>query len=119
MYTDIERLALSFVKHFKTKTMSKIKSVFSVMSIAIPMLLIQSCAIKPLAWKPQTKPLFEGVTKLNNELTTVENIDLGGWVGAEDIVFDSIGNLYCGVHKAKDDFSDGKILKITGKNFLT
>jgi sugar lactone lactonase YvrE len=92
--------------------MSNIKSVFSVMSIAIPMLLIQSCAITPLAWKPQTKPLFEGVTKLNNELTTVEKTDLGGWVGAEDIVFDSIGNLYCGVHKAKDDFSDGKILKI-------
>jgi sugar lactone lactonase YvrE len=42
----------------------------------------------------------------------VEKIDLGGWVGAEDIVFDSIGNLYCGVHKAENDFSDGKILKI-------
>ncbi|WP_191963306.1 SMP-30/gluconolactonase/LRE family protein [Flavobacterium luteum] len=92
--------------------MSNIKSVFSVMSIAIPMFLIQSCAIKPLAWKPQKKPLFEGVTKLNNELTTIEKIDLGGWVGAEDIVFDSKGNLYCGVHKAKNDFSDGKILKI-------
>jgi sugar lactone lactonase YvrE len=92
--------------------MSKIKSVFSLMGIAIPMLLIQSCAIKPLAWKPQTKPLFEGVTNLNNELTTVEKIDLGGWVGAEDIVFDSMGNLYCGVHRAENDFSDGKILRI-------
>lgn len=76
------------------------------------MLLIQSCAIKPLAWKPPIKPLFEGVTKLNNELAIVEKIDLGGWVGAEDIVFDSVGNLYCGVHKAENDFSDGKILKI-------
>jgi sugar lactone lactonase YvrE len=92
--------------------MSNIKSVFSVMSIVIPMLLMQSCAIKPLAWEPQTKPLFEGKTQLNNELTTVEKIDLGTWVGAEDIVFDSLGNLYCGVHKAENDFSDGKILKI-------
>lgn len=92
--------------------MSNIKSVFSAIRIAIPMILIQSCAINPLGWKPETKPLFEGVTQLNNELTTVEKIDLGGWVGAEDIVFDSIGNLYCGVHKAANNFSDGKILKI-------
>ena len=92
--------------------MSKIKVIFSVISIAILILIIQSCAIKPLAWTPQTKPLFEGVTKLNDELATVEKIDLGGWVGAEDIVFDRIGNLYCGVHKAQNDFSDGKILKI-------
>lgn len=92
--------------------MSNRKSVFSTMGIAIPMLFIQACVIKPQAWKPQTKPLFEGITKLNNELTTVEKIDLGGWVGAEDIVFDSMGNLYCGVHKAENDFSDGRILKI-------
>jgi len=78
-------------------------------------LLIQSCGIKPLAWKPQPKPKFEGTTKLNNELTTIKKIDLGGWVGAEDIVFDSVGNLYCGVHKAKNDFSDGKILKINAE----
>lgn len=76
------------------------------------MLFLQSCAIKPLAWQPQTKPLFEGTTKLNNELTTITKVDLGVWVGAEDIVFDSHGNLYCGVHKALNDFSDGKILKI-------
>jgi sugar lactone lactonase YvrE len=82
------------------------------MSLVISMFLIESCAIKPMAWTPQTKPLFEGQTKLNSELTTVEKIDLGPWVGAEDIVFDSLGNLYCGVHKAENDFSDGKILKI-------
>jgi sugar lactone lactonase YvrE len=92
--------------------MSNIKSVFLVLSIVTQMLLLQSCRIKPVAWQPQTKPLFAGTTKLNNELTTVTKIDLGGWVGAEDIVFDSAGNLYCGVHKAENDFSDGKILKI-------
>ncbi len=93
--------------------MSSIKSVFSIMSITIPMLFMQSCAIKPLSWQPQTKPLFEGAAKLNNELAQVEKIDLGGWVGAEDIIFDTLGNLYCGVHKAENDFSDGKILKIS------
>ena len=92
--------------------MSNIKSVLSVMSIVIIMLILQSCAMQPLAWQPQPKPLFEGTTKLNNELTTITKVDLGGWVGAEDIVFDTLGNLYCGVHKAENDFSDGKILKI-------
>jgi sugar lactone lactonase YvrE len=97
--------------------MSNIKSVLLVMGFMTSMLHFQSCTIKPLAWNPQTKPSFEGATSLNNELATVDKIDLGGWVGAEDIVFDSLGNLYCGVHKAENDFSDGKILKIdpTGK----
>lgn len=45
-------------------------------------------------------------------MRSIEKIDLGGWYGPEDILFDSLGNLYCGVHKGKDDFSDGKILKI-------
>jgi sugar lactone lactonase YvrE len=89
-----------------------IKASIVVTTGVISLLFIQSCAIKPLAWQPQIKPLFEGTTKLNNELTALPKIDLGGWVGAEDIVFDSIGNLYCGVHKAENDFSDGKILKI-------
>jgi len=89
-----------------------INSSILVISGVIAILYIQSCALKPLAWQPPTKPLFEGPTKLNNELATVTKIDLGGWVGAEDIVFDSLGNLYCGVHKAENDFSDGKILKI-------
>jgi sugar lactone lactonase YvrE len=89
-----------------------IKLSILVISGVISLLFIQSCAIKPLAWQPHTKPLFEGTTKLNNELTTVTKIDLDGWVGAEDIVFDSLGDLYCGVHKAENDFSDGKILKI-------
>lgn len=89
-----------------------IKLSILVISGVISLLFIQSCAIKPLAWQPNTKPSFEGTTKLNNELTKITKIDLGGWVGAEDIVFDNLGNLYCGVHKAENDFSDGKILKI-------
>jgi len=92
-----------------------IKSAISVSGIVVAIFFIQSCAIKPLAWQPPVKPLFEGVTQVNNELSKIEKVDLAGWVGAEDIVFDSLGNLYCGVHKAENDFSDGKILKIDTK----
>jgi sugar lactone lactonase YvrE len=95
--------------------MSLIKSSILVISVVLLILFHQSCSIKPLAWEPPAKPLFEGKTQLNNELSDVERIDLGGWVGAEDIVFDSLGNLYCGVHKAENDFSDGKILKLNLK----
>lgn len=96
--------------------MSLIKSsILTTIWGTIVFLCIQSCAIQPLAWTPPAKPLFKGKTELNNELATVVKIDLGGWVGAEDIVFDSVGNLYCGVHKAENDFSDGKILKITAE----
>jgi sugar lactone lactonase YvrE len=92
--------------------MSKIKLVFLLMVVMTLTQFYQSCALKPLAWQPPIKPSFEGVTSLNDELATVDKIDLGGWVGAEDIIFDKDGNLYCGVHKAKNDFSNGKILKI-------
>jgi len=37
---------------------------------------------------------------------------LNGWYGPEDIVFDSSGNMYTGVHSKEKDFSDGRILKI-------
>ncbi|MFN0048839.1 MAG: SMP-30/gluconolactonase/LRE family protein [Cytophagales bacterium] len=83
-----------------------------VLSIAAIMLSIQSCSIKPLAWQPQPKPAFEGKTQINNELKNIEKIGLGGWAGPEDILFDSLGNMYCGVHKAENDFTDGKILKV-------
>ncbi len=73
--------------------------------------------IRPLAWKPSTKPAFTGTTALNEKLTTAQKISLAGWYGPEDIVFDSTGNLYCGVHSKENDFTDGRILKIdsTGK----
>lgn len=45
-------------------------------------------------------------------MSAIEKISLNGWYGPEDIVFDSHGNLYCGVHSKEFDFSDGRILKI-------
>ncbi|HAN77330.1 MAG TPA: hypothetical protein DCQ31_05915 [Bacteroidales bacterium] len=98
--------------------MNRIKTIFTSIGIALSALFIQSCSIEPLAWQPEIKPAFEGAAQLNNELSTIRKINLGGWVGAEDIVFDSIGNLYCGVHKAANDFSDGKILKINTEGVI-
>lgn len=75
--------------------------------------LMESCSIKPVAWEPSIKPAFEGVTALNEKLSSVEKIDLQGWYGPEDIVMDSAGNLFAGVHIGKEDFSDGAIIKIS------
>lgn len=76
------------------------------------MLLIESCALHPLAWQPEEKPPFTDKLLLNEKLSNTERISLNGWYGPEDIVFDKEGNLYCGVHSKEDDFSDGRILKI-------
>lgn len=76
------------------------------------MVLLESCALHPLAWQPETKPPFTGSLSLNEKLSATERISLNGWCGPEDIVFDGEGNLFCGVHLQDDDFSDGRILKI-------
>ncbi len=82
--------------------------------------LFHACAIHPVAWTPTAKPAFEGITALNEKLTATRMIPLQGWYGPEDIVFDADGNLYCGVHRGADDFSEGGILKIdpSGKTEL-
>ncbi|MEM7371178.1 MAG: SMP-30/gluconolactonase/LRE family protein [Bacteroidota bacterium] len=77
------------------------------------LLLLQACSIQPLSWRPAPKPAFEGPLELNQDLRASEAISLDGWAGAEDIVMDQDGNLYCGVHRSPDDFSDGKILQIS------
>ncbi|MFT6802615.1 MAG: sugar lactone lactonase YvrE [Salibacteraceae bacterium] len=88
--------------------MKKVKMIFvaSVLSV----LMFSSCSLKPLAYEPETIPSFEGVTQLNEKLLASEKIQIDGWFGPEDILFDSVGNLYTGVHNA--NFSDGRILKI-------
>jgi len=73
-------------------------------------LMFSSCALKPLTYSPEKAPPFEGVTQLNEKLLATDKIQIDGWFGPEDILFDSLGNLYTGVHNA--DFSDGRILKI-------
>ena len=94
--------------HFSLKT-----GFFKGLLIISFSILFSSCSLKPMAWKPPTKPAFKGVLTLNNELQHSQKIDLKGWYGPEDIVMDEAGNLYCGVHKGSNDFSDGKILKIS------
>ena len=88
--------------------MKKVKIIF--VASALSMLMLSSCALKPLAYQPKAIPAFEGRTQLNEKLVTSDKIQLDGWFGPEDILFDSLGNLYTGVHNA--DFSDGRILKI-------
>lgn len=81
--------------------------------LLLSLLYLSSCALQPKAWTPPNKPAFDGVLQLNNVLTHVEQLNLDGYYGPEDIVMDAGGNLYCGVHVASDDFSDGAILKIS------
>lgn len=76
------------------------------------MMLVNACTIHPQAWTPDTKPPFTGVLSLNEKLNATEKIPLSGWYGPEDIAFDVLGNMYCGVHIGEQDFSDGRILKI-------
>jgi sugar lactone lactonase YvrE len=88
--------------------MKKVKKIF--LASTLSMLMLGSCALKPLAYQPEKIPAFEGTTQLNDKLVSSEKIQLDGWFGPEDILFDSLGNLFTGVHDA--DFSDGRILKI-------
>lgn len=88
--------------------MKKTKMIF--IASVLSGLILSSCALKPLAYQPEASPSFEGAAELNETLLSSEKISIGDWVGPEDILFDSLGNLYTGVHNA--DFSDGRILKI-------
>ena len=79
------------------------------LAILCSLTFISSCAINPVSWQPPEQPLVE----VNEKLLAAKKIDLKGWYGPEDILFDQEGNAYCGVHIGQDDFSDGSILKIT------
>jgi sugar lactone lactonase YvrE len=89
------------------------KSFLLLSAVVIVSSLLKSCSLHPMAWTPAPKPAFAGVTTLNEKLSNIEKISLQGWYGPEDLVMDSAGNLYCGVHKTEIDFADGRILKIT------
>lgn len=93
--------------------MKKIKLVLAIsICIFVTSVLIQSCALQPLAWTPPIKPEQKGQIAENELLSTTEWIDLDGWYGPEDIAVDKYGNLYCGVHISRTNFKDGRILKI-------
>ncbi len=81
-----------------------------IVASTLTMLMFSACSLKPLAYQPETVLAFEGTTQLNEKLVNSAKIQLDGWFGPEDILFDSLGNLYTGVHN--EDFSDGRILKI-------
>ena len=75
----------------------------------VSVLMLTSCSSRPLAWHP---PKQSDNIKTNELLQKTEWIDLKGYYGPEDIAIDSVGNIYAGVRPKKDDFSDGKIIKI-------
>ena len=97
--------------------MKILSSIFKISGFGIIIFVISivmnACAIQPVAWKPPVKPALEGDLVQNETLHNIEKIDLKGWYGAEDIITDEVGNLYFGVHRGKNDFSDGKIMKRT------
>jgi len=87
--------------------------VSSIPRLLLGVLYLSACAIHPQAWSPPVQPSFQGALQLNNALTQVEQLSLNGYYGPEDIVMDVHGNLYCGAHSARNDFSNGAILKLS------
>ncbi len=94
-------------------------SIAIAVSVFILGFIFQSCSLKPLAWTPPIKPELVGTMAENELLSTTEKIDLEGWYGPEDIAVDQAGNLYCGVHISRNDFTNGRILKIDTSGHIT
>ena len=102
----------------------RIKAIIKTLSALMMMGFIagatfQSCSLKPLSWTPPIKPELVGVLAENELLSTTQWIDLNGWYGPEDIATDKKGNMYCGVHNSRTDFTDGRILKIDTSGHVT
>ncbi len=93
------------------KKLTKLSLLIVAGIVIIPM-VFKACSIQSVAWNPSPAPNFTGALILNEKLTTAQKISLDGWYGPEDIVFDSVGNMYCGVHSKASRFTDGRILKI-------
>lgn len=80
-------------------------------TIIITSMILNACSIRPVSWTPPVKTEVANTSAQNEKLTTVQKISLNGWFGPEDIVFDSLGNMYTGVHKKENDFGNGCIFK--------
>lgn len=93
----------------KKKIMLSIIIILTLFSISI---LYNSWSFSAVAWSPLPVQKQEGALAENELLKTTERINLEGWYGPEDIAVDNQGNLYCGVHISKTDFTDGRVLKI-------
>jgi sugar lactone lactonase YvrE len=106
-------LCYQLLKHKKMKRFRKV-AILIIAGTITTSLVFNACSIHPISWRPPVKNEFKGTTALNEILSTSQKISLNGWFGPEDIVFDSIGNMYTGVHKKENEFGDGAILKIDG-----
>ena len=78
----------------KRKSKNKNKHWVSLALLALITIFFKSCGIKPSSWQPPTKPKFTNKLKINKELLSSQKIDLNGWYGPEDILFDDEGNMY-------------------------
>ncbi|WNW02175.1 SMP-30/gluconolactonase/LRE family protein [Tenacibaculum sp. HL-MS23] len=101
------------------KVKISIITIFIFFSIFITNVLYNSWSLNPLAWSPPTISKLDGLLAENELLSTTKRIELNGWFGPEDIAIDNQGNLYCGVHISKTDFTDGRILKIDTSGKVT
>jgi sugar lactone lactonase YvrE len=100
-----------FVLNLKHKVM-RIKKMSRVLLMSIGVLLFQACSLKPLSWTPQEKPeLIEGTAE-NELLKSATHLSIGNWYGPEDIAIGKDGSIYCGVHVSKNNFKDGRILRL-------
>jgi sugar lactone lactonase YvrE len=100
----------------KQNEMKKVKKIALLILAAVLLsailIFFNSSGIHPVAWKPSVNTDLKNALALNEKLTHSQKISLNGWYGPEDIVFDNAGNMYAGVHRKENDFSDGRILKI-------
>lgn len=96
-----------------------IVTIIALITLFMINVLYNSWSINPVAWSPPITPKLEGVLAENELLKTTKRIDLDGWFGPEDIAIDNQGNLYCGVHISKTDFTNGRVLKIDTSGNVT
>lgn len=72
--------------------------------VAFLYLLFWPTDIKPVAWRPPKAPPLTGVYAVNNALSQVERIPVGG-KGPEDVIFDADGRMVTGLE-------DGRIVRL-------
>jgi sugar lactone lactonase YvrE len=79
--------------------------------------------IEPVAWQPAPSPGYTGVHSVNNRLTDLQRIELGGAAGPEHVALGPDGKLYVAVEAGRvlrmaPDGSDREVFVETGGRVL-
>lgn len=95
------------------------KNLLNLSFICSTIILLQSCTLNPIAWTPQ--PVSQSIDNFsrNDLLQSAQQLSIGDWFGPEDIAVGKDGSLYCGVHITKNNFNDGRILKIDPSGYIS